>query len=167
MVLVYTLRVVTQLALGYLRPVTVHAAGARPFYEVPFICGPTDMDSYTHMNNSNFLRIAELCRWRIFPQAWKLIVAENHATYIRQIKPFQSFVVRTSVSTTDNKWLWYLHSFESVTPDAKTGKHLQYATVLCKVVLKEGSGKTIPAESYINMSDINKQLVQVVAGKTL
>jgi len=166
--LVYTIRVATQLALGYLKPVAVSSLpGVKPFYEVFFFCGPTDMDSYTHMNNSNFLRIAELCRWRIFPKAWKLIVAENHATYSRQVKPFQRFVVRTSVSATDNKWLWYKHSFESVKPDAKTGEPLQYATIHCKAVLKEGSGKTIRASDYINMSDFNRQLVQIDESKVL
>jgi len=181
--LVYTIRVLTQLALGYLRPVVVHkggtlaAVGSKAFYEVPFVCGPTDIDSYSHMNNANFLRVAELSRWRIFPQSGMLkmasdkkamfLVVENHATYIRQIKPFQRFVVRTSISTTDNKWLWYTHSFESVKPDAKTGKHLQYASILCKAVLKEGSGKTIRALEYRDMSDFNRQLIQVGEDKAL
>lgn len=168
--MVYTIRVAVQLALGYLKPVTVFA-GAKPFYEVGFLCGLTDIDSYSHMNNAKFLHVAELCRWRTFPQSGTLqmafdkkamfLVVENHATYIRQIKPFQRFVVRTSVSTTENKWLWYSHSFESVKPDAKTGKPLQYATVVCKAVLKEGSGKTIRALYYRDMSDFNKQLIQV------
>ena len=39
---------------------------SRTFFNTYFTCTPIDMDVQMHMNNSCYLRVAELARWRAF-----------------------------------------------------------------------------------------------------
>jgi len=65
--LLYTARVLGQLALGSFKPATINRMKKIPTTDVAFRCYPIDIDTYLHMNNSQYLRIAELARWKIFP----------------------------------------------------------------------------------------------------
>ena len=150
----FALRIVNQLVLGkYLKLNIVTAANGVPAFDVAFRAWPIDLDTYFHINNSCYFRTAELSRWRIFPQSNMLsilakkgamfLVAEQTIKYMRPIGPFQKYVVRTSMSTTDNKWMNYKHTFMQHPDDVKSDKQpITYAVIDVKAVLKEKTGKT-------------------------
>ena len=95
----------------------------------------------------SYFRVAELARWRITPASgllshnWRFLVVEQNIKYLSSIQPFQSYSVTSSVTTSDNKWLHYRHTFESI---PTTGQDpVQFAIVDLKAVIKEPSGKTV------------------------
>eukprot|EP00598_Pedospumella_elongata_P007065 CAMPEP_0184973416 /NCGR_PEP_ID=MMETSP1098-20130426/5210_1 /TAXON_ID=89044 /ORGANISM="Spumella elongata, Strain CCAP 955/1" /LENGTH=181 /DNA_ID=CAMNT_0027495871 /DNA_START=37 /DNA_END=582 /DNA_ORIENTATION=- len=157
----FALRIVNQLVLGkYLKLNIVTAANGVPAFDVAFRAWPIDLDTYFHINNSCYFRTAELSRWRIFPQSNMLsilakkgamfLVAEQTIKYMRPIGPFQKYVVRTSMSTTDNKWMNYKHTFKQHPDDVKSDKEpITYAVIDVKAVLKEKTGKTMKPDEFL------------------
>lgn len=166
--LLYTLRVLSQIALGFVRPPVLNKA--KRSVDVAFRCYPIDIDTYLHMNNANYLRVAELARWRIFPvsglfaaslnHGWMFLAAEQKVTYLRPIQPFQRYVVSTTMSHSDNKWLLYTHTFVQHPGDVKAGKEaLVYSVIHLKAVLKEKGGKTVRPGDFISSSQWNEEFV--------
>ncbi len=157
----FALRIVNQLVLGkFVKINVVKAANAVPAYDVAFRAWPIDLDTNMHVNNSCYLRTGELARWRIFPQSnmfatlaakgIMFLVSEQTIQYKRPINPFQKYVVRTSMSTTENKWMHYKHTFIQHPDDVAFGKEpIVYAIIDCKAVLKEKSGKTVKADEFL------------------
>ncbi len=128
-----------------------------------FRCWPLDCDSYLHLNNSSYFRLAELSRWRIHPHSGigenldkkkiKFLVSEQSARYFRSIEPFEKFTIVTSITTTDNKWLNYEHKFEQHRDLVKQGDQPKvYASVLVRAVLKEPNGKTMKINELLDIS---------------
>jgi acyl-CoA thioesterase FadM len=158
--LVLTCRILTQVALGHFKPVVLHKNLPKAFvFDVPFRCLPFDIDLFMHMNNASFVRCAELARWRILSQSGILeltkkkvlfLVVGQTATYLKQLPPFAPYVVRTTISVEDNKWIHYNHSFQK--PDQEGKDPYVYCTVDCKAVLKERSGKTL------RITDLGKEI---------
>jgi acyl-CoA thioesterase FadM len=169
--LILTSRIVTQVALGHLRPVALkkHLPKAVVF-DVPFRCWPVDIDMFMHMNNASYVRVAELARWRIFPQSGIIdlakkkgiifLVVGQQVSYLKQLPPFAKFIVRTTVTTSDNKWVHYSHSFQK--PDSGNKEPYVYATVDVKAVMKEKTGKTIRLTDLASESDFYKHLADDV-----
>lgn len=148
--IVLILRIANQLLLGKFSKSAKVIQGR---HTVPFRCWPVDMDTNMHMNNSSYIRIAELSRWRLgiasglvqhcAKNRLVFIVSEISVKYLAPILPFQRFVVSTHITISDNKWLQYTHSFEESSENIADGKFPKvYATVQAKCVLKEPSGKT-------------------------
>ena len=149
------LRIANQVTLGRISPVKItKTASSSVIFDVPFRCWPVDIDAFMHMNNAMYVRVAELARWRIFlpsdtvsftsKKGILFLVVENDLTYNRPIMPFQKYIVRTTVTSTDNKWIFYEHKFIQHPDKVKAGQEAQtYATVVTKAVMKEKSGKTV------------------------
>jgi len=158
----FALRVVNQLVLGKVFKINViKAANVAPAYDVAFRAWPIDLDTNLHINNSCYFRTAELARWRIFPQSdmfalmakngVMFLVAEQTIKYMRPIAPFQKYVIRTTMTTTDNKWMNYKHVFIQHPDDVKSGKEaVIYAVIDAKAVLKEKTGKTMKADTFLS-----------------
>jgi YbgC/YbaW family acyl-CoA thioester hydrolase len=148
--IVHSIRIVLNMLSGY----SAKLPTSLP-YRVAYTCWPIDIDPYIHMNNSSYLRIAEYSRWRLYAQSGLasqlkgvlFLVVENKVSYFKPINPFQTFVISTQISSTENKWMHYKHTFKHPTKD-----DLIYAVVEAKAVWKEQSGKTVTVSS---LSDIN------------
>ena len=170
--LTYTLRVLNQLALGCVTKVNiVKKAGAQTAYEVAFRAWPVDLDTYFHINNACYLRIAELARWRIAPESKMFsiikdkgimfLATEQVIKYIKPIQPMQKYIVSTSISYTEDKWFYYNHTFLQHPDDVKQNKEpIIYAIINCKAVLKEKSGKTVRVGELIPYSPLYKELIE-------
>ena len=160
MVLTFYSRLAHQLALG-----AVSSSKAAKATKVPFMCWPVDTaeSMFDHMNNTNFLKFAELSRWRMMAESgllrrmikekMNLIIAEQTITYAKPIRNFQKFNVTTIVSAAEDKWLCFDHSFE----DSAKGTTL--ASVKVKAVLKAGSGKTCRPSEVVAASPYFKDLL--------
>jgi len=167
--LLYTLRMLSQVGLGFIKPPKVNLA--KKSVEVAWRCWPIDLDTYFHMNNANYFRVAELCRWRIFPvsglffqsfkKGWMFLAVEQTITYLKPIKPFQRYIVSTKMTHKDNKWLFYEHTFLQHPSDVKQGvEPVKYSVITLRAVLKERTGKTVRPQELIDASAWNKDLVQ-------
>ena len=138
----FALRIVNQLFLGNLKKIPV----TNP-YQVPFRCWPIDLDLFFHMNNASYFRVAELARWRMFPQTNMVsianslgamfLVVDQNIKYIRPIGPFQKYVVNTKLTVSDDKWIHNIHTFQQHPDHVKNGEEPKiYAVVDCKAVIK-------------------------------
>eukprot|EP01039_Chlorochromonas_danica_P002401 gene2400-2633_t len=175
-------RIANQLFKGYLKPYPViKSKDGLLGYNVPFRCWPVDLDGFLHMNNANYLRVAELARWAIFVQSDTLrstvgsgilfLAVENKVSYLKPIPPMQKYYVHVTLTSQDNKWIYYKHVFQShpavegndltsgdqtttpptpttPTPPAPT----VYAVVECKAVLKERNGRTVTVDRFVEKS---------------
>lgn len=134
-----------------------------------FRCWPVDT-AFGHMNNAQYITVAELNRWRMFtelgffPIILKkkafLVVAEQSIKYVRPILPMREYVVSTTVKVSDDKWLHYTHSFEQHPDDVPNGSEpVRYAVVHVKAVLKEHGGKTVKPSEILPISPFLSELV--------
>ena len=57
------------------------------------------------------------------------LVVEQKINYLAAIQPFQKYVVSTSISVSENKWLIYEHIFEQEHPAAIGDDRKIYAKV--------------------------------------
>ena len=162
-----TLRIINQVILGIFRPVTFRFIPKGLRYDVHFRCWPTDMDLFMHMNNASYIRVAELSRWRIFYQTdyFKVmkkkdmigLVVDQKVTYQKQLMPFSPYIVRTTCTTSDNKWIHYQHVIQKPCADDEPKPYV-YAVVDCKVVLKQKTGRTVKIDELSTETDFYKDL---------
>ena len=168
--LTQTVRMISEIARGYLIPPRVTA---KKTVDTVYRCWPIDADIYLHMNNSKFLQLAELSRWRTIHQfapalkkqkGFLFLVAENNVKYLRPINIFQRYVISSSVCfhEKDDKWVYYEHRFEEhpddVTKDSiGNASPKTFAVVNTKAVVKEGSGKTVKPSSVFEASTFLQQ----------
>lgn len=159
--LTFCLRVAHQLVLGSFSPQGVVAGTKR--VTAPFRCYPLDLDVFGHMNNANYIRVAELARWRMLTESGlfsymlkkrlMFLLVEQTVTYARPIMPFQSYKIQTSIKVcSEDKWVYYTHIFEEANPSSSSEPPKQYARIDAKTVMKLSNGKTVkPSEvSAIN-----------------
>lgn len=139
--------------------------------DVGFRCWPIDLDSFIHMNNSKYLQVAELTRWRttvpvlpyILSKGLLLLVAENNIQYMRPINPFQRYIVSTTVSVDEkeDKWIYYKHVFEEHPGDLReredSTQPITFAVVQMRGIVKEVNGKTVKPSTLINKSKFYKE----------
>ena len=140
-----------------------------------FRCWPVDT-AFGHMNNAQYVIVAELNRWRMFtelglmPAIWTkkamLVVAEQSVTYAVPILPMREYVVSTTVKITDDKWLHYTHSFEQHPDDVPDGSEpVRYAVVCVKAVLKENGGrKTFRPSELMAGSEFFSEIIKANEG---
>jgi acyl-CoA thioesterase FadM len=125
------------------------------------------MDAFMHMNNASYVRVAELSRWRAFPASGMFtkkfrnvlfLVAEQKAKYFKPINPFQKYIVRTTITTTENKWLHYNHVFMKPPRDGDKSQPVIYCVVDTMAVLKRPGGKTIKIEELAQDNEFYNNL---------
>ncbi|CAJ1957118.1 unnamed protein product [Cylindrotheca closterium] len=163
--LTHTLRIINSVLQGYIKPPVLDKATKT--VTIPFRCSLLDIDPYMHMNNSKYLFLAELARWRTFPatgvvhkamskEGFFFILAATQVEYQRQITPFEKFVISTSVTMgSDDKWLYYHHHFLQHPDDVKPGNEpMTFAKVKAKSVLKQANGKTIKPSTLVEESEL-------------
>lgn len=149
----HILRVAYQVGLGKLKP-----RALKQGLTVEFRCWPTDLDYYFHMNNASYFKTAEMTRWRLFAQTPNALerlmkfntlfyLVESNVVYHKQILPFQKYVIRTKITTKDDKWLFYTHTFEQHPCDMKGSDPIKFAEIVSRAVVKEKSGKTIKPDN--------------------
>lgn len=166
----FAIRILNQLALGTASKNTIQFIGGKPSYTVSFRCWPIDMDTNFHMNNACYMRVGELSRWRLFPEAKMysfvakygvmFLVKEQTVKYYKAISPFQKYIVRTSISVSDDKWLDYNHQFEQHPSTVKAGEApIIYTDIQCRAVLKERTGKTVPISTFVDQCELYKALM--------
>lgn len=166
--LMYTLRVMNQMILGATYPAKVVSKQVSSNWR----CYPVDLDLFGHMNNANYIRVAELSRWRMLAESGLFqfmrkrrlvfLLVEQQVTYARPIMPFQSYVVQTRirVDIDDDKWLYYTHTFEEANPRAGA-EPKQYAKIEAKTVMKEANGKTVRPSEVSAVNHYYRDLVTV------
>jgi acyl-CoA thioesterase FadM len=84
---------------------------------------PTDLDNNIHMNNGRYLTIMDLGRfdWILscgflglcLKNHWFPIVGALKITYLKPLKPFQKFQLKTRVLGWDAKWIYVEQIFEA------------------------------------------------------
>jgi acyl-CoA thioesterase FadM len=170
--LLFTIRIINQLVRGWMKPLPITSTKNAPIsYDVAMRCWPIDIDIFMHMNNAMYVRCAELARWRIFPQSSSLrmtsmsgilfLAVDQQVVYHKPIMPFSKYIIRTTISTTDNKWLHYCHTFQQDPSQVKSGQDPKiYAVVNCRAVLKEKSGKTVKIDQIAKSSDFYSRLAE-------
>lgn len=164
--LLYTLRLINNILLGMVsKPIIKNRT-----VKIPFRCWPVDLDTYMHMNNANFFRVAELSRWRQFPSTGLMkhsfkrgglmfLVVEQQIQYLKPILPFQKYTISTTITHSENKWLHYEHLFEECVPEGVQRDPVVYAKINLKAVMKERSGKTVRPSDVGDMSDYIRQMI--------
>ena len=163
----FIFRIINQMALGHLKPPALQKGipGAI-VYDVPFRCWPIDMDMFMHLNNASYARVAELARWRIFPQTGAMemtrkrgilfLVVNQQISYLKQLPGLQPYIIRTKVTVSDNKWIHYTHTF--MKPPVAGKDPYIYGIVELKAVMKEKSGKTVRISELSQENDFYEQL---------
>jgi acyl-CoA thioesterase FadM len=83
---------------------------------------PTDLDNNIHMNNGRYLTIMDLGRfdWILsggflglcFKNRWFPIVGALKILYLKPLKPFQKFELKTRILGWDAKWIYVEQIFE-------------------------------------------------------
>lgn len=89
--------------------------------ETPFRVLPTDLDVNLHMNNGRYVTLMDLGRmdylartgmmglwWR---KRWAPVVGASFMVYRRPLGAFQRYVLRTRLSSWDEKWLYLVQDF--------------------------------------------------------
>jgi acyl-CoA thioesterase FadM len=84
---------------------------------------PTDLDNNLHMNNGRYLTIMDLGRLDLIlccgylrlcvKNRWFPIVGALKILYLKPLKPFQKFQLKTRVLGWDSKWIYIEQIFEA------------------------------------------------------
>ena len=146
MVFTYTFRVIRTILKG----ISVGPRITEPIHRGTVLttkhrCQLSDVDFFLHMNNSMYLRHAELARWELLPRTgllqktinerWMFLAVEQRTTYKKEVKPFSRFQILTSVAIEHDKWLNFCHRFV----DMKNEK--TFAVCDVRAVIKRASGE--------------------------
>jgi acyl-CoA thioesterase FadM len=109
---------------------------------------PLDCDLNWHLNNARYFNFMDLGRLHLMVQVnlfspmlkrrWAPILVASEMSFIKAIKPLQSFEVITRILTWDNTYFYLEQRFE------KDGRLLAFAYVKCLFMSK--NGKVSPAE---------------------
>jgi len=169
--LVFTTRMLWHLAMGFAKPPKV--TSSKRSVDLAMRCSLLDIDTYLHMNNAQYLRVAELCRWRIFPatgifaaaikQRLMFLAVEQKISYLKPIEALQKYVVRTTCDIyKDDKWLYYEHTFLQHPDEVPKDKEPQvFAKVVLRAVMKLPGGKTVKPSSHVGLSPFTHELYKV------
>ena len=85
----------------------------------PFRVWPHDCDMNIHLTSSRYLALMDLCRvdWLLalgvgrilLKKRWKFVVNAQEITYIREVKPFCRFDIKSRVLGWDEKYFYVEH----------------------------------------------------------
>ena len=152
--------------MGKLRPPHINKASRS--CDLVMRCSPLDIDTYFHMNNAIYLRMAELSRWRMFPasgsfetaikQKVMFLAVEQKVSYLKPIAALQRYVIRTQCDVfKDDKWLHYEHMFLQHPDDVPHGKTQQvFAKVELRAVMKYPTGQTVKPSTLMEANDFSR-----------
>src|SRR5690606_948133 len=122
-----------------------------------FRVGLFDIDLNMHLNNAKYLKFMDRCRLEhsvctgllneMIQARCNAVVANTEIAYVRELRPYQQFDVRTRILGWDDKYVYYDQRFES------QGKLHTHA--LLRLVNMYG-GKAISPQSVQEMTGINK-----------
>eukprot|EP00947_MAST-08B_sp_MAST-8B-sp1_P005205 g5205.t1 len=131
---------------GYIKPADSFATS--------FLAHPLDIDVNMHINNANYLRIAELARWQMVTQCgklqtsiankWLFLIAETHLKFHRGITPFSRYICTVDATHDGRKWITF--SQKMLSPD----RSILYAEIEVKAVIKKSSGKTVSPLEFMD-----------------
>jgi acyl-CoA thioesterase FadM len=118
------------LTLPFLRRRDIFDSSALRFHVLP-----TDCDLNFHMNNGRYLTFMDLGRLHLLAQSkavlpmlrgrWQPILAAAEISYVRALRPFQSFTLVTRLLTWDDKYFYLEQRF-------------MHGATLCAVALVKG-----------------------------
>lgn len=87
-----------------------------------FRCLPSDIDPNRHMNNARYLMLADLGRFDLFFRSglmrlcrernWTLLMGGVQASYLREIRLWQKFAVRSALDAWSGTQILARHRFE-------------------------------------------------------
>jgi len=113
-------RLLKLLLLRFLWPKSMGLLGVST---VPGRVWPNDLDNNFHMNNGRYLTLMDLGRLDIIlnggllglclRKRWFPVVGALKILFLRPLKPFQRFELKTRIIGWDTKWLYIEQSFEA------------------------------------------------------
>lgn len=122
-----------------------------------FRVGLLDLDLNLHLNNAKYLKFMDRCRLEhsvctgllneMIQARCNAVVANTEIAYVRELRPYQQFSVRTRILGWDDKYVYYDQRFES------QGKLHTHA--LLRLVNMYG-GKSISPQAVQEMTGINQ-----------
>ncbi|ATC95420.1 hypothetical protein PTUN_a3027 [Pseudoalteromonas tunicata] len=123
---------------------------------ISFTALPTDCDINFHLTNSRYLALMDIARtWmterfgllsKMLKRRWFPIVNATAITYIRDIKPWQKFEIKTRLVGWDHKYFYIEQRFES-----ERGLH---AIAYVRGVFKKRSG-IVSIEEMLEVADFD------------
>ena len=88
-----------------------------------FRVGLLDIDLNMHLNNGKYTKIMDRCRLehavvtgllnRMIEARASAVVANSEIAYVRELRPYQRFMVHTRILGWDDKYMYYDQRFES------------------------------------------------------
>lgn len=116
-----------------------------------------DLDFNIHANNARYNEVLDFARFDFFMRlaaagggilkdAGKLKIGNGGVSifFLRELRPFQAYWVRTRVIGIDKKWCFFLHTFESGKKDSPKVHALASSKIVFKHKSGAEAGKTIP-----------------------
>lgn len=145
--------------------------GCFAYTELVTYASPFECDFYFHKSNSTYFEELDISRGdlmtsifqKLFLEAkrWPYVpVANVFTNYLKEIKPFQKYSVRSSILCWDSKWIYVMSKFS-----INNGKTL-CSLSLTKYVLKDGR-KTIPPKEALEYCGIYNEKVEKISAKNL
>ncbi|MEY1662518.1 acyl-CoA thioesterase [Isoalcanivorax beigongshangi] len=122
-----------------------------------FRVGMFDLDINLHLNNAKYLKFMDRCRLEhavstgllneMIKARCNAVVANTEVAYVRELRPYQQFTVRTRIMGWDDKYVYYDQRFES------QGKLHTHA--MLRLVNMYG-GKAISPQAVQEMTGLNQ-----------
>ncbi|HAM77038.1 acyl-CoA thioesterase [Alloalcanivorax venustensis] len=122
-----------------------------------FRVGLLDIDLNMHLNNGKYTKIMDRCRLehavvtgllnRMIEARASAVVANSEIAYVRELRPYQRFMVHTRILGWDDKYTYYDQRFDS---QRKLHTH-----ALLRLAHMYG-GKTISPQAFQEMTGLNK-----------
>ncbi|SCU93265.1 LAME_0F03202g1_1 [Lachancea meyersii CBS 8951] len=130
-----------------------------------------ECDFYLHKSNSTYFEELDVSRTDLMTKIFQKLfltskyypfvpVANVFTAFIKEIKPFQAYQVRSSVFCWDEKWIYVLSRFM-----IKDGTQLA-ALSITKYVLKDGR-KTIPPQTALEICGLYNDDVQHISQRNM
>lgn len=143
------IRILRVLIQSFYRP----ALGFKGISILNFRVGLTDLDFNFHMNNSKFLKLADLSRfdfilrtgiWRLMLKyKWQPVVGGITVRFRHSLSPFARFKIKTIIYGWDDKWCYFLHKF--------VDSHNRLVAVALSRAILKGKNGGVPMEKIVKL----------------
>lgn len=145
--------------------------GCFAYAELDTYASPFECDFYFHKSNSTYFEELDISRGdlmtkifqKLFINAkkWPYVpVANVFTNFLKEIKPFQKYAVKSSILCWDNKWIYVMSKFTT-----NNGKNL-CSLSLTKYVLRDGR-KTIPPSEALEFCGLYNEEVEKISARNL
>ncbi|SCU93406.1 LAFA_0F16248g1_1 [Lachancea sp. 'fantastica'] len=130
-----------------------------------------ECDFYLHKSNSTYFEELDVSRTDLMTKIFQKLfltskrypyvpVANVFTTFMKEIKPFQAYEVRSCILCWDEKWLYVMSRFLT-----KNGSQLA-ALSITKYVLKDGR-KTIPPQTALEICGLYNEDVRKISEQNM